>query len=258
MAEEGEPRPRYAPGRLLYERYADKAAELGVTLRTIQRWVQGFQRRGEAGLAGGDQLPQRKGAKVDDRWTEAALEVMAGYEDESRPSRTWVIEQTRASVIARFGPDAVIQPSRATAFRVLEDLERRNPLFRLSTKRNRDIADRPKQVYGKLRSTRPGEYLVMDTTRLDVFAYDPFTLKWVQAELSVSMDWYDRCICGLRLTPVSTKAVDASRPLPRLLREQPPPAGHAHAGPARVALQLRGGSDAGTDAVLRGLRGRVR
>ena len=50
----------------------------------------------------------------------------------------------------------------------------------------------------------------MDTTRLDVFAFDPFTLKWVQAELTVSMDWYDRCICGLRLTPVSTKAVDAA------------------------------------------------
>jgi hypothetical protein len=81
IAGEGEPRPRYAPGRPLYERYADKAAELGVTRRTIQRWVQGFQRRGEAGLVGGDQLPERKGAKVDDRWTETALEVMAGYED---------------------------------------------------------------------------------------------------------------------------------------------------------------------------------
>jgi hypothetical protein len=114
-----------------------------------------------------------------------------------------VIEQTRARVIARFGPDAVIQPSRVTAFRVLEELERRNPLFRLSTKHNRDIADRPKQVYGKLRPTRPGEYLVMDTTRLDVFAFDPFTLKWVQAELSVSMDWYDRCISGLGLSRVN-------------------------------------------------------
>jgi transposase InsO family protein len=68
----------------------------------------------------------------------------------------------------------------------------------------------PKQTYGKLRPTRPGEYLLMDTTRLDVFAFDPFTLKWVQAELTVSMDWYDRCICVLRLTPVSTKAIDAA------------------------------------------------
>jgi transposase InsO family protein len=222
QAGEGEPRPQYAPGRPLYERYADKAVELGVTRRTIQRWVQGFQLRGEAGLAGVDaQLSPRKGAKVDDRWTETALEVMAEHKEESKPSRTLVIDRTRARVITRFGPDAVIQPSRATAFRVLEDLERQNPLFRLSTKRNRDIAGRPKQVYGKLRPTRPGEYLVMDTTRLDVFALDPFTLKWVQAELTVSMDWYDRCISGLRLTPVSTKAADAAAVLYQSFRPRP-------------------------------------
>ena len=221
MAEEGEPRPKYAPDRPLYERYADKAAELGVTRRTIQRWVQGFQRRGEAGLVGGDQLSHRQGPKVDDRWVETALQVMAEHTGESKPSRTLVIERTQARVIARFGPGAVAQPSRATAFRVLEDLERRHPLFRLSTKRNRDIADRPKQAYGKLRPTRPGEYLLMDTTRLDVFAFDPFTLKWVQAELTVSMDWYGRCICGLRLTPVSTKAIDAAAVLYQSFRPRP-------------------------------------
>lgn len=65
MAEEGEPRPQYAPDRPLYERYADKAAELGVGFRTIQRWVQGFQRKGEAGLVGGDQLSRRQAPKVD-------------------------------------------------------------------------------------------------------------------------------------------------------------------------------------------------
>ncbi|HEV8279939.1 MAG TPA: Mu transposase C-terminal domain-containing protein [Streptosporangiaceae bacterium] len=221
MAGEGEPRPQYAPDRPLYERYADKAAELGVGFRTIERWVQGFRLRGEAGLAGGNQLSHRQGTKVDDRWTETALEVMAEHTGESKPSRTLVIERTQARVIARFGPDAVTQPSRATAFRVLEELERRHPLFRLSTERNRDIADRPKQVYGKLRPTRPGEYLLMDTTRLDVFAFDPFTLKWVQAELTVGMDWYDRCICGLRLTPVSTKAVDAAAVLYQSFRPRP-------------------------------------
>lgn len=62
------------------------------------------------------------------------LEVVAEHTGESKPSRTLVIERTQARVIARFGPGAVPQPSRATAFRVLEDLERRHPLFRLSTK----------------------------------------------------------------------------------------------------------------------------
>ena len=50
----------------------------------------------------------------------------------------------------------------------------------------------------------------MDTTRLDVFALDPVTLRWVQAELTVGMDWYTRCVTGIRVTPVSTKSVDAA------------------------------------------------
>ncbi len=50
----------------------------------------------------------------------------------------------------------------------------------------------------------------MDTTRLDVFALDPVTLRWVQAELTVGMDWNTRCVTGIRVTPVSTKSVDAA------------------------------------------------
>jgi hypothetical protein len=40
--------------------------------------------------------------------------------------------------------------------------------FHLSTKREGHIADLPTEAYGKLRPTRPGEYLLMGTTRLDV------------------------------------------------------------------------------------------
>jgi hypothetical protein len=83
-----------------------------------------------------------------------------------------VIDRANAKVVARYGPDVVKLPSRATAYRILEQLENRHPTFRLSTKRNRSIAERPDAVYGKLRPTRPGEYLLMDTTRLDVFALD--------------------------------------------------------------------------------------
>ena len=50
----------------------------------------------------------------------------------------------------------------------------------------------------------------MDTTRLDVFALDPVTLRWVQAELTIGMDWYTRCVTGIRVTPVSV-----SRWMPR-------------------------------------------
>ncbi|MCH6161474.1 transposase [Streptomyces marispadix] len=221
LAVGGEPRDKYAPHAPMEARKAAKAAEIGVTVRTIERWIGAFRDRGEAGLAPRKSSGSGPATSADMRWVETALEVMVEHTDESRPSRTMVIERTRARVTARFGPDVVPQPSRATAFRILGDLERKHPLFRLSTKRNRDIADRPKGPYGKLRPTRPGEYLLMDSTRLDVFAFDPFTLRWVQAELSVGMDWYTRCITGVRLTPVSTKAVDVAKVLFESFRPRP-------------------------------------
>ncbi|MFE6398108.1 helix-turn-helix domain-containing protein [Streptomyces alboflavus] len=221
LAREGEPRPQYEPGGSAVGKYAAKAEELGVSIRTVKQWIADFRRHGEAGLASKRKVQGRSQPAADERWVETALEVMVEHTGQSRPTRTLVIERTRARVIARFGPKVVPQPSRATAFRILAELERRHPLFRLSTKRNRDIAERPQGPYGKLRPTRPGEYLLMDTTRLDVFAFDPLTLKWVQVELTVAMDWYTRCICGIRLTPASTKAMDVSAVLFECFRPRP-------------------------------------
>jgi hypothetical protein len=48
------------------------------------------------------------------------------------------------------------------------------------------------------------------------------TCRWVQCELTAAMDLYSRCICGLRLTPVSTKAVDVAGSLYETMRPHPP------------------------------------
>jgi transposase InsO family protein len=221
LAGDGEPRAQFDPSLPLTPRYESKAAELGVSLRTVKQWVADFRLQGEAGLVRNSARHVEPLGRVDDRWTQIALEVMVEEKDQSRPTRSMVIDRANARVVARFGEGAVQVPSRATAFRVLAELERRQPTFRLSTKRNRDIGERPKQVYGKLRPTRPGEYMLMDTTRLDVFGFDPLTLRWVQAELTVAMDWYTRCITGIALTPVSTKAVDAAATLYQAYRPRP-------------------------------------
>jgi transposase InsO family protein len=222
LALPGEPRPEYQAVVPLSRRYASKGRELGAGVRSIERWVQQFQKHGEAGLASTRvRRTAGPGGNVDPRWTETAIEVMVEHTDQSRPSQTRVITRANARVVARFGEGVVELPSRATAFRVLAELENRYPTFRLSTKRNRDIAERPDGVYGKLRPTRPGEYLLMDTTRLDVFALDPVTLRWVQAELTIGMDWYTRCVNGIRVTPVSTKSVDAASVLYQAYRPRP-------------------------------------
>ncbi|MEV5720545.1 helix-turn-helix domain-containing protein [Amycolatopsis mediterranei] len=222
LAVTGEPRPQYAPHLPPTSRYKAKATELGVGVRTLQRWVADFRQDGDAGLAHKrDRAASRQLGRVDQRWADVALEVMVEHTAESTPSRTMVIDRTNARVVVRFGEGVVKAPSRTTAFRVLEELERRHPTFRLSAKRNRDIADRPDGVYGKLRPTRPGEYVLMDSTRLDVFALAPVTLRWINCELTVAMDWYTRCVTGIRLTPVSTKAVDVASVLFQVFRPRP-------------------------------------
>lgn len=225
LARVGGPRPEYAGTVPLEARYRAKAGELGVTDRTIRRWAAAYRRHGEAGLARQGRGGGRAMGSVDDCWVATAREVMAEHTSASKLSRKRVIELTRARAAARYGGEReVAQPSQATAYRVLAQLEREHPLFRLSTKRNRDIAARPPGSYGKLRPARPGEYLLMDSTRLDVFACDPLRLRWVQAELTIGMGWYTRCVTGIRLTPVSTKAVDVSAVLYQCFRPLPAPA----------------------------------
>ncbi|MEU3167054.1 hypothetical protein [Streptosporangium sp. NPDC006930] len=210
----GEPREGFDPDLPITSRYAAKAAELGVTRRTLERWVSEYKDLGPAALAAGMQ-PRREGQleRADPRWVEMALEIMAEHTEQSRPTQAIIIERTAARLTTRFGADTVKMPSRATAYRLLEELDRRVPTFRGSAKRRREAADQPDSAYDRLRPTRPGEYLLLDTTRSDVFALDPITLRWVQAEITVAMDWYTRCITGLRVTPVSTKAVDVSASL---------------------------------------------
>ncbi|GID29144.1 Mu transposase C-terminal domain-containing protein [Paractinoplanes brasiliensis] len=227
LALPGEPRAGYEATSALETRYATKCAELGIHRSTIIRWVSAYRAGGEAALASGVKT-KRKGTDYS-TWTEIALEIMAEYTPDSPPSRKMVIARADARLKRRYGEDRPM-PSRATGFRILTELEDRLPTFDKAAKRNREIAERPRGVYGKLRPTRPGEYVLMDTTRLDVFGLDPVTLQWLQVELTVAMDWYTRCIVGLRVTPVSTKAIDAAATLYQVFRPKPAGAGWpAHA-----------------------------
>jgi transposase InsO family protein len=213
-----EPRPQYAVSQSLLSRYAAKADELNISVRQVRRLARDYQRHGEAGLASA----RWQGlGRTDPRWLQTALQIMVEHTNESKPSRKAVILQTKKRLELWFGPGAVELPSRATAYRNLEWLEKQHRLFGGTTNRNRDIAERPKRAYGKLRPTRPGEFLLLDTTRLDVFALDPKTLKWVRVELTVAMDWYTRCVVAARMTPVSTKGVDAAAVMYHTLRPKP-------------------------------------
>lgn len=209
LALEGEPRPDYAPGVPLMHRYVAKATELRVDPATVRRWVARVKEYGPAGLV--NQRTVRSVLdRADPRWVEMARSVLKERVKSSRPVRNLVLTEIEELLAKEYGRGAVPPPARTTGYELLRHLAKGTNAFEGSTKGKRSIADAPQGTYGRLRATRPGEYVVLDTNSLDVFAMEPVTCRWVRCELTVAMDLYSRCITGLRLTPVSTKSVDVA------------------------------------------------
>jgi transposase InsO family protein len=215
----GEPRPEYGPALPLAARYQAKSAELGVSVRTLERWVAALRDSGPAGIADGR---SQRGADplggADERWLAMCRLVLAEHTGASRPTKELVLRRVSARLAAEHGEGTVREPGRRRAHAVLAELSRGTNAFTGSTRAKRSIAARPQGVYGRLRPARPGEYLLLDTTPLDVFAMEPVTLRWMRCELTIAMDLYSRAITGLRLSPVSTKSVDAALVLFEALR----------------------------------------
>ncbi|MDN3243034.1 Mu transposase C-terminal domain-containing protein [Glycomyces tritici] len=196
-------------GRRQADRLGDKAAELGVTARTLERWLQDFLRDGEAGLVDGRML-RRRSTSVDPKWDAAVKQIVGEKVNASTPTRSAVIDLAAERLEDEFGAGVVPLPSRATAFRRFAELTRGTNAVSGSAKGRRSIADRPEGVYGRLRATRPGEYLILDTQDIDVFAMEPVTCRWVGAQLTIAQDLFTRCVVGMRVTAVSTQAVDVA------------------------------------------------
>lgn len=211
LAAPGEPRPEYAPGVGVMQRYTAKAAELGIAVRTLRKWVRRYEAEDVAGLVF-ERCRNRPGVLdgVDPRWREMCLTVLDDQVDASNVTKQLTLRKVQARLEREFGEGQVKMPSIATAYRALDELARGRGSFGSSAKARRSIANRPTVSYGKLRASRPGEYVLLDTTRLDVFAMEPVTLRWVQIEMTIAMDLFTRCITGMRLSPVSTKSVDVA------------------------------------------------
>ncbi|MFJ7421820.1 helix-turn-helix domain-containing protein [Streptomyces uncialis] len=81
LAASGEPRPEYAPDVPYMARYEAKAAELGLSVRTICRWVAEVGEDGEAGLAPPIRIDTVL-SRCDQRWVEVVIEVMVEHADD--------------------------------------------------------------------------------------------------------------------------------------------------------------------------------
>ncbi len=192
------------------------AQELGTSTATARRRLNRFRDHGPSGLVDRRMLGDTR-RSVDPRWDEACLSVMASFVAASNPSRQTIIRKANEAFLKEF-PDGPV-PSRTSAYRRLEELDVGRYTFG-EAKQRRSVAKRPKGVLGQLRPTRPGEYILMDGYKLDVFAMEPVTMRWVNTELTVAMDLFDRSIKGIRLRPVAAKSADVASVLFQCLTPQ--------------------------------------
>jgi len=83
-----------------------------------------------------------------------------------------------ASRLARESGEPLELPaSRQTFNRIVDEVLAPTGLFRRPAKSRRSALSAPSEDLGSLVAERPGEYVAIDTTSLNVFAIDPFTFQ---------------------------------------------------------------------------------
>lgn len=188
------------------ERHTDAAQSLDVSLSTLYRLKKQYKERGPAGLVDA-RLARQSRDLVTPEWDQVCSEVLETYRDASNPTIATVIARTNRAYVAA-NPDA-ITPSRSVAYVRVKQLDKGHYTFG-AAKQRRSVAGRPKGLFSRLQVDRPGQYIVMDTNSLDVFALEPVSYRWVNVELTVAMDVYSRVITGLTLRPVAAQSVDVA------------------------------------------------
>ena len=218
----GEPRAQFDPVcTTLRDRLEAKAAELGCSVETLRRRRRWLARRGLVGLVDGRHARSVTGPGVDEP-LRAAIIAEARELEQASDVRKLQFRARVASRLARESGEPLELPSsRQTFNRIVDEVLAPTGLFRLPAKSRRSALSAPSDMFGSLVAERPGEYVAIDTTGLDVFAIDPFTFQWVGLELTAALDVCTRSLLAFRLTPFSTQGVDLALLLADLLSPTP-------------------------------------
>ena len=219
------PRPEYDPTvASLRQREQAKHAELiaggeDVSLRTLQRMRSAYERDGLMGLVDGRYAPRRPvQGRVDPRVLEALKDVLARNIDQSSGTSTRLERQVRAGLDRAHGPGVVPMPSNRTLRRLLKRLaEGRHATGSARTRRT--LAQQPDRPFGAVHPLRPGQWVEIDSTPLDVAVVLADGVVG-RVELTAMVDVATRTIAAAVLRP-TTKAVDAALLLARAMTPEP-------------------------------------
>ncbi|MEU6236222.1 hypothetical protein [Kitasatospora sp. NPDC047058] len=218
------PRPEYDPAtRTLAQRELAKAQELtatgfGKTARTtVQRMRLEYRKKGLWGLV--DHRTTRTYSptgRADERVVAAVLEAMRRQRGRSKGTVKGLRQLTAQVLEERHGPGVVKVPAQATFYRLAAALA--DPSERPGGPAR--TASRPARPYRPSRVLRPGEQVMLDTTRLDILAvFDNGTTG--RPELTIALDVASRSVLAAVLRPAGTKAVDAALLLAEMATPHP-------------------------------------
>jgi putative transposase len=228
-------RPEYDPAvTSLRQREIAKAAELrlaghDVPLRTLQRLRRSYETEGVWGLVDHRFTRQSSVAgRVDERVVDAVRQAVAEETDRSTGTVDRLRRRTAQILAAEHGmaDPSQVMPSRATFYRLVARVSSGRHTFG-SARTRRSLAKRPDGPFGTVTAVRPGEWMQIDSTPVDVrVVLDNGMID--RAELTWLIDCATRTIPAAVLRP-STKAVDAALLLARALTPEPMRPGWADA-----------------------------
>jgi hypothetical protein len=162
-------RPEFDPAcTTLNERDAAKAAELGVSVRTIQSRRARYAQQGLWGLV--DQRAVRTWeatGRADARLVTAIREALDAETHASTGTRSLLVRRVVKVVEATHGPGVVPLPSRNTFYKLIDALSAGLHTFASAVTR-RQTANRPVGPFTPSFAARPGEQVQIDSTPIDV------------------------------------------------------------------------------------------
>ncbi|MFF8925690.1 transposase [Streptomyces longwoodensis] len=206
----GEPKPEYAPDVSLAQRVRSKARELGYSEQQMWRRLRRWREEGPWGLV--DRRSHRPSdplAGVDPRLIDAIItQHYVTEEDDSTGSLNRLRRRVERRLVDVHGPGTVKMPAQKSFNRYVAALLPGRYTTGPATTRQ-SVANRPTGHYQPIAASRPGELVMIDTSWLDVRAYDPVEDVVYSADLTIAIDVCTRALLGWRLVPKGTKGVDA-------------------------------------------------
>ena len=190
-----------------------------MTQRHLKRLRRAYQHDGLIGLADKRMLRLlTPGAGTDLRVIAAIEAMLAEPRGRSTVARTVMLTELRRRLDEEHDPGKVPIPSTRTLYRLLAHMDRGRRNF-VSEASRRSAVNRPKRPFTPALAVRPGEDVLIDSTKLDIMCrYADGVIR--RAELTKAIDMATRTIPAGIIAP-TTKAVDAAAVLARMLVPEP-------------------------------------